>query len=185
MQTEPIHRCVHKLIRHHGTRDPYRIAKERGILLLYSDMGTQSYACKGFFLQQNRILSITINHALSQDMQRIILAHELGHAVLHRTLCRGALHDFSLFTDTSKLEYEANLFAADLLVDDAQAYAVMQETDNFFSAAASLGIPAPLLDFKLRILSDTGNRCVSSPIVSHGDFLRTWNDVPNSSENDL
>ena len=75
MTIEQIFHIVCDLVRRHGTRDPMRILKERGILTLFQDMGTRPDSCKGFYLHQDRIGCVTINSALGVDMQRIIAAH--------------------------------------------------------------------------------------------------------------
>ena len=44
-------------------------------------MGMSPKACKGFFLVNARCKVITINSDLPEEIRRIILAHELGHAL--------------------------------------------------------------------------------------------------------
>lgn len=173
MNIEQIAQKARALVRKSDTRDPLRIAKDCDVLLLFSDMGTQEDSCKGFYLCQNRIRCITVNSTLSPAMQRIITAHELGHAVLHRHT-NETLHDFGLFSDASVLEYEANLFAADLLLSDEETFAALNECADFFCAAVLLRVPPQLLDFKLRILQRLKRFPAHAPIVSHGDFLRTF-----------
>ena len=41
------------------------------------------------------------------NRQRIIIAHELGHAVLHSDSAISAFHEFTMFDDTDRMEYEA------------------------------------------------------------------------------
>ena len=51
-------------------------------------------------------------------MKRIVCAHELGHDQAHRTLASGALlREFTLYDTKSKAEYEANVIAAEILLD--------------------------------------------------------------------
>ncbi|GHU68022.1 hypothetical protein FACS1894184_09030 [Clostridia bacterium] len=96
--------------------------------------------------------AITINDQLDEDSQRIILAHEIGHAVGHSPLAKiVAFHDFAMLVDTSIMEYEANEFAAELLLDDEEVLDELNEND-FFNAASSLNVPPELLIFKLRLL---------------------------------
>ena len=63
--------------------DPFEMAKAMGNLLLFQAMGKAKSACKGFFMMQDGQPSITINSDLPKMIQKIICAHELGHAVLH------------------------------------------------------------------------------------------------------
>jgi Zn-dependent peptidase ImmA (M78 family) len=155
-----------------GETDPFHICEVLGILTLFEPMGTFPGACKGFFLSQSRKMAITINRDLSEKMQRIICAHELGHAVLHR---KGAglktFHDFILFDTVSHYEYEANLFAAELLLRDKEVLDVLNGDMSFFQAAQTLNVPAELLDFKFRAMKRKGYK-LDAPISTHSDFLK-------------
>jgi len=173
-QIEQIRQSVRAVLQKSGSRDLKAICDAHKILLLESDMGTQDHACKGFFLQQDGIRSIMLNSALDEDTRRIVLAHELGHAFLHTSYTEHAFHDFGLFTDHSHLEYEANIFASELLLEDNTVISALQECDDFFRAAKLLCVPQALLDFKLRILKKCDLLPVDSPIVSSGDFLRNY-----------
>ena len=146
------------------------ILKERGILTLFQDMGKRPDSCKGFYLHQDRIGCVTINSALGVDMQRIIAAHELGHALLHKT----AAQDFCVFDDASRLEYEANLFAAELLLGDDETLGALREENDFCSVAAALYVPPQLLAFKLRSLNRRGLLPSDASLYARSDFLRNF-----------
>jgi len=106
-------------------------------------------------------------------LHRIILAHEIGHAILHRSIVGvQGYHDFQLFDETSKMEYEANLFAAELLLNDSDVLEVLNDDTSFFGAARMLYVPAELLDFKWRVLKRNGYKIGDSPIIANGDFLK-------------
>ena len=114
-----------------------------------------------------------INSDLSEELQRIILAHEIGHAVLHRKASgMKAFHDFTLFDETSTYEYEANIFAADYLMDDDEVLKLLNEDLSFFGAASRLNVPAELLDFKFRVLKRKGYKVIDPPLQSRADFLK-------------
>lgn len=164
---------VKRLRQKYDETDPVRLAKAMGILLLYQPMGSQPTACKGFYLSQSRTRVITVNSSLPEELQRIILCHELGHAVLHhKASAIREFHDFRLFDETSAYEYEANIFAADLLMEDDRVLALLNDDISFFDAAAALGVPQELLDFKFRVLKRKGYKVTDPPIKSHGDFLK-------------
>lgn len=80
-----------KLVRRCGTRDPFGIAKHLGIEVIFCDnLGS----LKGMYRVIKRNRFIFINSSLSDKMQRIVCAHELGHDQLHRQLaCSNGLHD--------------------------------------------------------------------------------------------
>ena len=172
MTVDYICKTVAELVKKHGESEPARLAVEMGIILRYEPMGTSENACKGFFLYQSRKRLITVNSDLDNDRRRIVLAHELGHAALHREQARiSAMHDFSMYDSSSTLEYEANLFAAELLLKDSETLNCLRETDSFFSAAKNLSVPAELLDFKLRILRHKGYE-LYPPLRARSDFLK-------------
>ena len=168
-----INREVKRIKNKYDEPDPYRLCQAMGILLLYESMGIYEGACKGFFLMQSRKKSITINSDLPEHLQRIILAHEIGHAVLHRnTTGIKAFHDFAMFDETSQFEYEANIFAAEYLMDDNDILELLNDDLSFFEAASMLNVPAELLDFKFRILKRKGYKIIDPPILANGDFLK-------------
>ena len=170
-------------IRHkYDETDPERLAGAMGILLFTEPMGEGENACKGFYLSQSRAQVITVNSSLPDALRRVILCHELGHAVLHRKAAGNAasvsasgvraFHDFALFDASSVLEYEANIFAADFLLEDGAVLGLLGDDLSFFEAADVLGVPPELLDFKFRVLKRKGFELVDSPILSRSDFLK-------------
>lgn len=164
---------VQEIRSRYSEADPFRLCKEMGVMTLFASMGTGKGACKGFFLTQSRIKSITVNSDLSEDMQRIICAHELGHAMLHRDKSGiNGFHDFTFFDGTDKLEYEANIFAAELLLPDEDVLRILNDDLSFFQAAAKLYVPSELLDFKFRTLKWKGYKVIEAPLNSQGNFLK-------------
>ena len=60
-----------------------------------------------------------INNNLDRRTALIVCAHELGHDQLHRELGKGnGIQEFSLYNMTSRCEYEANVFTAELTLPD-------------------------------------------------------------------
>lgn len=173
MSIEYVSRQVARINRKYGEPDPFRLARDMGIIVAYEAMGDYPEACKGFFMCQSRKKIIMINSDLPKTVQRIILAHELGHAVLHRKKLATlkAFHDFSLYDTTSRYEYEANLFAAEYLLNDKDVIEKLNDDSYFFSVAKELYVPPELLDFKFRILKSKG-WALDAPITSQGDFLK-------------
>lgn len=108
--------CSIDLIRKYGTRDPFAIAKALGIEILYSD---DMNRLKGMYRIIKRNRFIILNSKNSSEMNRIVCAHELGHDRLHRDFAKTTpLQEFMLYDMASRHEYEANIFAANLLLDD-------------------------------------------------------------------
>lgn len=160
---------VKRLVKKYDETDPFRLCKYLGILVLFEDFSNK---LKGYFFQQSRIKIIVINSTLPEDVQRIICAHELGHALLHKQLAaKNTLNDFALFDATTKPEFEANIFAAELLISDDAVIEGIHDDLSFFGVASALYVPAELLDFKFRILKHKGYR-LEAPLYSRGDFLK-------------
>lgn len=174
MTIEYISQTVDKVIMKYGERDPFRLAAAMKIKVLMEPMGDYPEACKGFFMVQSRKKVIVINSDLPEVIQRIILAHEIGHAVLHLKTLQTvkAYHDFSLYDATDKTEYEANLFAADILLHDEEVIEKLKEDNFFFSVASEFMVPPEMLDFKFRILKAKRLLMLESPIAAQGDFLK-------------
>ncbi len=115
MSAENLTKVGDALVKRFKTRDPFEIAKGLGIEVLF---------CKGFgslkgmyrVIKKNRF--IFINADLSEQMKRIVCAHELGHDQLHRNLAKtGAIQEFMLYDMSTRPEYEANMVAAEILLD--------------------------------------------------------------------
>lgn len=170
-------REVLRLKQKHGENDPFRLCEELGIMLLSIPMGVHPESCKGFFLNQSRIRSITINSDLSEQFKRIICAHELGHAILHKDQTGvKAFHDFALFDAASRFEYEANIFAAEFLLKDSDVLELLNDDLSFFQAAAMLCVPAEILDFKFRTLKWKGYKVIDAPLLADSAWLKNAED---------
>ena len=156
---------VDSIKKSYDVRNLKELCRDLSIILMYSGMGKTENACKGFFLTHSKIKTITINTDLPELIQNIVLAHELGHAILHKNATSHLFHEFQLFDEVSTLEYEANIFAAEMLLDD------LNENYSFFQVASKLNVPVELLDFKFKILKQKGYKLVS-PINTKNTFLK-------------
>ncbi len=106
---------VNHLIQKYETRNPEKLAKELGIIVMKK--GFNSQRTKGFFVKELGKKFIVINLNLDERSQSIVMAHELGHALLHSTKQTYYIHEYTLFP-RGRIEIEANKFAAQLLVDE-------------------------------------------------------------------
>lgn len=172
---------VDKLKNRYEETDPFRLCRDMGILLLFQPMGAHDGAIKGFYMKFKRIRSITVNSDLPEIIQKIIVAHELGHATMHEGCGVHAFHEVTLFDQASELEREANLFAAEYLLKDEDVLDALNQDTTFFSAAASLRVPMEMLDFKFRLMKWKGYKLIEPPIRARGDFMRNM-EVPNDAD---
>lgn len=171
---ELIYEKVDLLAQKYDIRDPFKICEIMDIHIHYKDLGT---AIKAFYFYQSRIKNIVINSRSGSIVRRILCAHELGHAVLHGNLAamRG-FQEIELFDAIIPTEYEANIFAAELIIPNEELLELLNEPDkSFFNIAKELYVPAELLDFKFRVLKHKGMH-IESPTMTASNFLK--NDIP-------
>ena len=141
-----------KLITEHGTRDPFKLAECLNINVRFFSAKKQ----KGFCTNILNNYFIYINDNMSPQMQRMACAHELGHVLFHKErLGRDQngrfrkLVEMELFDITSRTEYEANLFAANLLIDEEQLTDMLKEGCDIVFAASAFDVNVNLVAIKL------------------------------------
>lgn len=173
MTHDDICKAVKKITDTYGERNPFRLCEDLDIILLFQALGTENNSVKGFYFESHRIKTITVNSDLSEELQRIITAHELGHAVLHRTEKVHSFNELWLFDEAEVMEREANLFAAELLVDDKELLEILREGSTFFEAAARLMVPIEILEFKLRLIRSKGYDIREAPMRAKSKFLKS------------
>lgn len=94
------------LIKKHGTNNPHELADMLDIKVLYRDLTGLPNGV--FFRAQNKSY-IIIDSTLKPSLQDIVLAHELGHYLLHKH--GNIIFGFNLTNDSDIKEYQANKFA--------------------------------------------------------------------------
>lgn len=116
---ESVERKIQRLIRHYvrmvGTHDPVAIAEYAGIGVAHVPLGNASGNYK--LLKRKRWIFVNSDLDTNDPMHTVIIAHELGHAFLHRTENCSFIKNYTLLS-TYGIEREANLFAAHLLITD-------------------------------------------------------------------
>lgn len=104
---------IKKLIAKHNTIDPFELCALEDIVIKKEYLGN----LKGYYYKSSRIQQICLNTTLDDDpveFKKLVCAHELGHAILHRELNTMFLCKFTHF-ETEKFEVQANLFAKILI----------------------------------------------------------------------
>ena len=112
-----IKKTVNSLVKRYNTRNPFVLAEYLNIMICDSDIGE----LKGFYIYKQRKKIIFINRNLKNTetykFRDMVMAHELGHAILTPKSQCYFFSDNTFFLK-SKPETEANLFAAELLIED-------------------------------------------------------------------
>lgn len=155
--------------RRFGTRDPFAILSELNVDIAETD---RYKTLKGFCFLSCRTIYVRISSFLSDEEKRIVAAHELGHILLHRqNLKLAPMKDSQLFIMNDKTEYEANLFAADLLLSDSdvESCAASEELD-FFDMCRFLETDPQLMSFKLYSMIRRGHN-YNMPMEFDSRFL--------------
>ena len=80
MKAHDVKRLVARYVQKFETRDPFELAEHLNVEVQTGPMGSRS-GCY-MFLKNHRY--IFINENLPEHEQRLVMAHELGHALLHR-----------------------------------------------------------------------------------------------------
>lgn len=129
--------------RKYDTSDPFEIAGALHIEVKIGNLGSRS----GCYMYLKKHRCIFLNENLSKHEMNLVMAHELGHAVLHpRENCYFIKNKTLLLN--SKNEIEANKFAMELLVTDD----VLKENRDFSVEQLSriLGYHQKLIELRLQ-----------------------------------
>lgn len=100
-------------------------------------------------LKRKRWIFINDNIPLDSPLFKVVIAHELGHALLHRKENCAFIKNRTLLL-TSGIEREANLFAAYLLIPDDMLQDFTSFTKEQFCSCT--GYPMELIE--LRVLKN-------------------------------
>lgn len=121
-----ISKKVDRLVHKYRTRNPFEIIKNMNVILIFYPLE----GVKGFYQYFQRNNIIYIDERLSDKEKLFVCAHELGHMILHKN-ANAIFMDSRTNLNTTKYELEADRFAINLLISDAdikenQEYTVQQ-----------------------------------------------------------
>ena len=135
---------VSNLINKYHTRDPYTLCNVLGIKVFKYHLPDN---IKGFVHKIKRKTVIILNDSMSEHEERITLAHELGHAYLHKKLNYFFLKEHTLYP-LGKYEVQANTFCAELLIPTE----IFQENTDLCThqIASLLNVTQDLIAYKLK-----------------------------------
>ena len=143
---QSIHEAVGQLAKRHGTRDPFRLAHALGIHILRVDSLNR---LKGFYRVIERNRFIFLNAKNTPRMNRIVCGHELGHDLLHREFAEENIMDeFAVCDYSSRREYEANLFLAELLLEDEEMLGCIEDGMDVRAIARATATDPSLVGIK-------------------------------------
>lgn len=108
-----IKQLVNYYVRKFNTRNPYDLAKNLNVEVQIGELGSRA-GCY-MFLKNHKC--VFLNEDLEENEMRLVMAHELAHSIMHRKENCYFIRNKTLLL-TSKMEIEANTFAAELLIPD-------------------------------------------------------------------
>ena len=135
--------------------DPYRIAEELGINILYRDFKKQRGAYK--VILKNRF--IFLQNGLHPVIEQIVLWHEIGHDMLHRqeASLNGGFQEFNIFDmRENRMEYEANVFAAQASLPDDTIIEYIKDGYDIQQIAKAMHSDINLIALKVDTLNSQG-----------------------------
>lgn len=145
---ESIEHKAKRLIRYYermtGSHDPVKIAEYAGIRLAIMPLG--EIAGNYILIKRKRWIFVNDNIPDDSPLFNVVVAHELGHALLHRKENCAFLKNKTLLL-TSGIEREANLFAAYLLIPDEMLESYTDFTKERFCDGT--GFPSELIELRL------------------------------------
>lgn len=140
---------VEQLITRFSTRCPFELAAYLQITILLTDLPDR---INGFFLNVLDQPFIYLNDQLPEQQKRIILAHELGHAVLH-PLQNSLYMRNSTYLVLSRYELQADMFAAHFLLEDALFDDMINGFDTLEKISCVTEVPLAYVQLKWDYLS--------------------------------
>lgn len=160
--TQFITDAASQLIQKYNSNNPFELCSALGIIVHFKDLGE----VKGMYTYYKRNRFIVINDDLEPMMQRIVCAHELGHDLFHRTMAeKSHMYDTHLNNFSLKPEFESNVFAAELLIDDKEIVSNISLYSSASELAGQLEVSEPLVRLKCAIMKNRG-----TDIAFGGDF---------------
>ncbi|HJA40833.1 MAG TPA: ImmA/IrrE family metallo-endopeptidase [Firmicutes bacterium] len=137
---------VNNLTKRYHTNNPFKLASALNIKITPWDFHDEIL---GMYIYERRSRYILYNRKLENDinMRNFIIAHELGHAILHTKLNTPFLRE-KTFYSTDRIEKEANRFAVELLMPDSFLYEFKNEGITIYEAAQIYGIPREFAELK-------------------------------------
>lgn len=163
---DSIIRSADRIVKRFGTRNADQIAANLGITIFEVPFKKQKGAYK--VIKRNRY--IFLKDDLPSVMRSIVILHEVGHDRLHRKQA-SQFQEFNLFDmNGSRMEYEANLFAAQVMLPDDETIEYIHQGYSVDQIAALMKSDINLVALKAADLSRRGY--AFRPQEYSGKFLK-------------
>lgn len=169
IDSEGIYRKANLTVNRFGTRDPIQIAKERGVEVIYT---SDFKNLLGMYTYQWRKRAIFLNDRMDEYLTLMVAAHELGHDTYHRELAKdGGFKEFELFRMTNQTEYEANAYAAHILIDTEECLELARSGYDVVHIAKAMNSEINLMLIKIQEMIRLGYD-LRLPMSPQSDFFK-------------
>jgi Zn-dependent peptidase ImmA (M78 family) len=139
-----------QLIARYGTRNPFSLADAMGVRVVSCPDFQNLEGMYKVILGERFVF---LKGSLSRRRAGQILAHELGHDALHREMGEDSIVQDTFLVDMAlKPEYEANLFAAQILLPDEETLSLLKEGKTVREIASFFKVEEALVELKIQIL---------------------------------
>lgn len=176
------------LVKWAGTRNPSKIAKKRQFAVIEDSKPDSNLP--GFTCFVGNFAEIHINLAYFERLKkenpyytdediendkRQVIAHELGHASLHRKeaalMPYKTILEFSVFDDSTRMETEANEFASIILIDKDELLSYRNEGLSYLEVARLMRVNVNLLMYRIQMLRREGYEFNDLPYLPKNNFM--------------
>ena len=166
MYSFEIYSFVQKLKKKFRTDNPFEIAEACNINVKHRSFND----LKGMYTVIQRYPYIFLSDNLDEHMEKVVLFHELGHHFLHRHHAVSTFKENGLYDMSSKLEIEANIFAANFIISDEDIMENVSLGYTTEQAAKAMCVPHEMLLIKLNDMNSRGCE-LNIPFIPKSDFL--------------
>lgn len=159
-------KIARELVDKSGTHEPAMLADYLGIIIKPVPFKKQ----KGVYQVIEDIPFIFIKEDLPCAMYNIVILHEIGHDCLHKDIAQ-VFAEYNLFDmQTSRMEYEANLFAAEISLPDNELLEYIYQGMDACQIASAMYSDVNLVALKTSDMIRRGYNF--HPIDHQNDFLK-------------
>ncbi len=188
------YRSPETLVRRYNTRDPFALAWYLDIpvhRLQHPESDLPGLTClvmnrpsifinEYYFLNMQKEDPSYTDEAMEDDIMQVT-AHELGHAVLHRNELKLApIKEYEIFNVRSRLEEEANKFAAGIRIDTEHMRELFNSDLTLLQVASEMHVNINLLIYKLDEFRKMGYQI---PYIPKNNFMGQIHGVSSSEWN--
>ena len=140
------------VVKEHDTRSGTALAEALDMTIIETSFKEQ----KGVYICIEDLPYIILNQDLSDEMRNIVILHEIGHHLLHREMAN-TFHETNLFDmSCHNMEYEANLFAAQVMLPDNETIEYIKSGYTISQIAAVMNSDVNLVAMKATDLKRRG-----------------------------